>query len=169
ARSTRYASRGPSRTRWPTSSSAIPPGSSACGPRSSAIARCWRRTRSGTRRAAPPAGGARAGPRLRRSWEPSLGLPLFAYGLLVNGLPYLLPRWLAHPHARKETDYPPPRLPASVLGFPIFWALEIWIVWRLTSLGWAFLFALSLPISGLLAYRYLRGVGRLRSQLRFGC
>ena len=41
-------------------------------------------------------------------------------------------------------------------------------MWRLTSLGWAVLFALSLPISGLLAYRYLRGVGRLRSQLRFG-
>jgi glycerol-3-phosphate O-acyltransferase/dihydroxyacetone phosphate acyltransferase len=105
---------------------------------------------------------------LRRSWEASLGLPLFAYGLLVNGLPYLLPRWLAHRTARKETDYATTRLLASVLAFPIFWALEIWIVWRLTSLGWAFLFALSLPISGLLAYRYLRGVGRLRSQLRFG-
>jgi 1-acyl-sn-glycerol-3-phosphate acyltransferase len=106
--------------------------------------------------------------RLRRSWEASLGLPLFAYGLLVNGLPYLLPRWLAHRTARKETDYATTRLLASIVAFPIFWALEIWIVWRLSSLGWAVLFALSLPVSGLLAYRYLRGVGRLRAQLRFG-
>ena len=28
------------------------------------------------------------------------------------------------------------------------------VVWRLTSLGWAAIFALSLPVSGLLAYRY---------------
>ena len=114
------------------------------------------------------AGRARGRARLRRSWEVSLGLPLFAYGLLVNGLPYLLPRWLAHRTARKETDYATTRLLASILAFPLFWALEIWIVWRLTGLGWAFLFALSLPVSGLLAYRYLRGVGRLRSRLRFG-
>ena len=34
--------------------------------------------------------------------------------------------------------------------------------------GWALLFAASLPVSGLLAYRYLGGVGRLRGQIRFG-
>ncbi|HEU4437661.1 MAG TPA: lysophospholipid acyltransferase family protein [Methylomirabilota bacterium] len=106
--------------------------------------------------------------RLRRSWEASLGLPVFAYGLLVNGLPYLLPRWLARRTARKETDYATTRLLASIVALPLFWALEVWIVWRLTGAGWALLFALSLPVSGLLAYRYLRGVGRLRSQLRFG-
>jgi hypothetical protein len=114
------------------------------------------------------AGRTRDRARLRHSWEASLGLPFFVYGLLVNGLPYLLPRWLAHRTARKETDYATTRLLASIVAFPLFWALEIWAVWRLSSLGWALLFALSLPVSGLLAYRYLRGVGRLRSQLRFG-
>ncbi|HEX7785413.1 MAG TPA: lysophospholipid acyltransferase family protein [Methylomirabilota bacterium] len=114
------------------------------------------------------AGATRGRARLRRSWEASLGLPVFAYGLLVNGLPYLLPRWLAHRTARKETDYATTRLLASVFAFPLFWALEVWIVWRLTSAGWTLLFALSLPVSGLLAYRYLRGVGRLRDQFRFG-
>ena len=89
-------------------------------------------------------------------------------GLLVNGLPYLLPRWLARRTARKETDYATTRLLASIVALPLFWALEVWIVWRLAGAGWALLFALSLPVSGLLAYRYLRGVGRLRSQLRFG-
>jgi 1-acyl-sn-glycerol-3-phosphate acyltransferase len=109
--------------------------------------------------------GTRAG--LRRSWEASLGLPFFAYGLAVNGLPYLLPRLLAHRTARKETDYATTRLLASVVAFPLFWALEIWIVWRLAGLGWAVGFAASLPASGLLAYRYLGGVGRLQSRLRF--
>jgi hypothetical protein len=115
-------------------------------------------------RAERPAGRAR----LRRSWEASLGLPFFAYGLLVNGLPYLLPRWLARRTARKETDYATTRLLASIVAFPLFWALEVWVVWRLSSLAWAGLFALSLPLSGLVAYRYLGGMGRLRSQLRFG-
>jgi 1-acyl-sn-glycerol-3-phosphate acyltransferase len=115
-------------------------------------------------RAERPAGRAR----LRRSWEASLGLPFFAYGLLVNGLPYLLPRWLARRTARKETDYATTRLLASIVAFPLFWALEVWVIWRLSSLAWAGLFALSLPLSGLVAYRYLGGMGRLRSQLRFG-
>lgn len=106
--------------------------------------------------------------RLRRSWEASIGLPFFAYGLVVNGLPYLLPRWIARRTARKETDYATTRLLASIVAFPLFWAVEIWIVWRLLGSAWAGAFALSLPLSGLLAYRYLGGVGRLRNQLRFG-
>ena len=106
--------------------------------------------------------------RLRRSWEASIGLPFFAYGLVVNGLPYLLPRWIARRTARKETDYATTRLLASIVAFPLFWAVEIWIVWRLLGSAWAGGFALSLPLSGLLAYRYLGGVGRLRNQLRFG-
>lgn len=106
--------------------------------------------------------------RLRHSWEASIGLPFFAYGLVVNGLPYLLPRWLARRTARKETDYATTRLLASVVAFPLFWALEIWIVWRLLGPVWALGFALSLPVSGLLAYRYLGGMNRLRNQLRFG-
>jgi 1-acyl-sn-glycerol-3-phosphate acyltransferase len=106
--------------------------------------------------------------RLRHSWEASVGLPFFAYGLAVNGLPYLLPRWLARRTARKETDYATTRLLASIVAFPLFWAVEIWIVWRLLGPAWGLGFALSLPLSGLLAYRYLGGMSRLRNQLRFG-
>ncbi|MGH7399220.1 MAG: hypothetical protein ACRELW_16960, partial [Candidatus Rokuibacteriota bacterium] len=115
-------------------------------------------------RAQPVRGHAR----LQRSWEASIGLPFFAYGLAVNALPYLLPRWLARRTARKETDYATTRLLASIVAFPLFWALEIWIVWRFLGLSWALGFALSLPVTGLLAYRYLGGMSRLRSQLSFG-
>jgi hypothetical protein len=79
-----------------------------------------------------------------------------------------VPRWLARRTARKETDYATTRLLASIVAFPLFWALEVWIVWRLLGPVWALGFALSLPVSGLLAYRYLGGMGRLRNQLRFG-
>ncbi len=57
---------------------------------------------------------------------------------------------------------------AAIVAFPLFWGLETWIVWRVAGSLWATAFAVSLPLSGLLAYRYLRGVGRLRTRVRFG-
>jgi hypothetical protein len=54
------------------------------------------------------------------------------------------------------------------VAFPLFWTLETSLVWRLLGLPWALGFALSLPVSGLIAYRYLGGMSRLQSQLRFG-
>jgi 1-acyl-sn-glycerol-3-phosphate acyltransferase len=95
------------------------------------------------------------------------GLPLFAYGAAVNALPYVAPRWLARRLARKETDYATIRLLASVVAFPLFWGLETWLVARLAGGWWAAAFALSLPVSGVVAYRYLIGAGWLRARLRF--
>jgi hypothetical protein len=105
--------------------------------------------------------------RLRASGLATLALPLFAYGAAVNGLPYLVPRWLARRFARKETDYATIRLLASMVAFPVFWAIETWVVWRLAGAGWALAFAVSLPVSGLIAYHYWAGLARLRSRLRF--
>jgi hypothetical protein len=95
-----------------------------------------------------------------------LGLPVFAYGAVVNALPYFIPRWLARRTARKETDYATTRFLASVVAFPLFWGFEIWLVARLAGGRWALVFAASLPVSGLLAYRYLVGADRLRQGLR---
>jgi glycerol-3-phosphate O-acyltransferase/dihydroxyacetone phosphate acyltransferase len=105
--------------------------------------------------------------RLVYSWDAVVGLPFFGYGAVVNALPYFVPRWLARRMARKETDYATIRLLASVVAFPVFWTLEIWLVWRAAGPAWAAAFALSLPLSGLIAYRYLIGAGWLRSRLRF--
>jgi hypothetical protein len=106
--------------------------------------------------------------RIRTGWEAVLGFPIFAYGALVNALPYYIPRWLAQRTARKETDYATTRLLASIVAYPVFWGLEIWLVWMILGLRPAALFALTLPLSGLLAYRYLIGAGRLGRQLRLG-
>jgi glycerol-3-phosphate O-acyltransferase / dihydroxyacetone phosphate acyltransferase len=105
--------------------------------------------------------------RLVYSWDAIVGLPFFGYGLLVNGLVYFVPRWLARRMARKETDYATIRLLASIVAIPLFWGLETWLVFRTAGLGWAVAFAVSLPLSGLIAYRYLIGAGWLRVRLRF--
>jgi glycerol-3-phosphate O-acyltransferase/dihydroxyacetone phosphate acyltransferase len=106
--------------------------------------------------------------RLGRGSRASLAFPFFLYGVVVNGLPYFLPRWISRRLSKKETDYATTRFLSSVVAIPLFWSLETWLVWRLGGPLWAALFALSLPLSGLLAYRYLGGLGRLRSQIRLG-
>jgi 1-acyl-sn-glycerol-3-phosphate acyltransferase len=111
---------------------------------------------------------ARLPRRILTGWEAVVGLPVFAYGVVVNALPYYLPRWLAHRTARRETDYATTRFLASIVAYPVFWGLEIWLVWRALGPLWALPFALTLPLSGLLAYRYLVGAGRLRHQMRLG-
>src|SRR5882724_1295763 len=70
--------------------------------------------------------------------------------------------------ARQPTDYAATRLLASVVAFPFFWAIETSLVGWAAGLGWALAFFLSLPLGGLIAYRYLVGTGWLRHQLRFG-
>jgi 1-acyl-sn-glycerol-3-phosphate acyltransferase len=105
--------------------------------------------------------------RLVYSWEAVVGFPFFVYGAALNGLPYLLPRLLAQRMARKETDYATIRLLASIVSYPLLYALEIWLVLRLLGGPAALIVGLSLPISGLIAYRYVAGAGRFRSRLRF--
>ena len=106
--------------------------------------------------------------RLRLTWEAIVGLPVFVYGAVVNFLPYWIPRWVARRMSRKETDYATWRFLTAMLALPLFWGLEILVVGRLAGAAAVAVFALSLPISGVLAYRYWVGAGRLRSRLRFG-
>jgi len=106
--------------------------------------------------------------RVARSWQTIVGLPLFSYGAAVNFLPYYLPGWLAERMSRRQTDYATTRLFASVVAFPLFWALETSLVGWAAGLRWALAFFVSLPLGGLIAYQYLAGTGRLRRQLRFG-
>ena len=105
--------------------------------------------------------------RIRRGWEALVGFPLFVYGACVNAAVYWLPRWVARRMSRKETDYATWRFLASIVAYPLFWGLETWIVWRVAGASWAAAFAVSLPLSGVLAYRYWVGAGRLLSRLRF--
>jgi glycerol-3-phosphate O-acyltransferase / dihydroxyacetone phosphate acyltransferase len=105
--------------------------------------------------------------RLVNSWDAVVGFPFFVYGAVVNAAPYFLPRALAHRTARKETDYATIRLLASIVAYPVFYALETWAVLRLTGPTVAALFAVSLPTSGMIAYRYLAGAGRFQRRLRF--
>ncbi len=104
---------------------------------------------------------------LSRSGLGVIGLPVFAYGAMVNALPYYVPRWFARKITNKEVYYATARFLGSIVLFPLSWGIETWVIWRLTNLKIAVLFFASLPLSGLLAYHYLRGMARFRQELRF--
>ena len=106
--------------------------------------------------------------RIRRGWEAIVGFPFFVYGATVNFLPYWIPRWVARHMSRKETDYATWRFLTAMVALPLFWTLETWIVARLAGPAAALVFLVTLPVSGVIAYRYWVGAGRLRSRLRFG-
>ena len=110
----------------------------------------------------------RRGPRQRvkYGWEAIAGFPVFLYGAALNMLPYYIPRWLARRLAHKETDYMTIRLLAGIVAFPLFWGVETWIASRWLSAAGALAFALSLPVSGVLTYRYLVGARRFRASVR---
>ena len=75
---------------------------------------------------------------------------------------------IAQRFADKETSYATTRLLAAIVAFPLFWGLETWIVWRVAGSSGPPPSRYRLPLTGLLAYRYLGGVGRLRTRVRFG-
>ena len=109
--------------------------------------------------------GERAPHRLRSSTAAVLGLPVFLYGSVVNALPYLIPR-VAGPRLRPEGDGlrdDPSALEHRRLSHSAGGS-------RSGSSGGSRERAgrspsrVSLPLTGLLAYHYLRGLGRLRAQ-----
>src|SRR3989442_1016081 len=105
--------------------------------------------------------------RIVSSRDAIVGFPFFLYGTLVNLLPYLVPRWLARRTARKETDYATVRLLASIVAVPVFYGLETWLVFRAARGLAAALFALYLPLSRMISYRYLAGDRPVCHRLRF--
>ena len=93
-----------------------------------------------------------------------LGFPLFLYGEVMNFLPYSLPRFLSRRLARKETDYATAKLLVIVVGLPLFYGLQTWLVWRVFGRAVGLLYGVSLPLSGLFALRYWAEIrGMIRS------
>jgi len=93
----------------------------------------------------------------------SLGLPFFIYGFLNNFLPFRIPFWCARAISKRPEFHGSIAYTTGTFTFLIFYSLQIWLVskyvsdWRLV-LG----YALSLPISGLLAFYYYKRFNSIR-------
>ncbi|NJO87822.1 MAG: hypothetical protein HC831_01850 [Chloroflexia bacterium] len=101
----------------------------------------------------------------------SLGLiltfPIFLYGFFNNFIPYYLPR----PLTRKLKDRQFTSSINFVFGlifYPVFYLIQFSFVWIFTEIWWIkFLYLVSLPISGILAFKTHRFFIKIKAQWKF--
>ncbi|MFD2512786.1 lysophospholipid acyltransferase family protein [Pontibacter locisalis] len=85
-----------------------------------------------------------------------LGMPVYLYGLIHNYIPYIIPSKVARAVTKEEEWYAPIMLTVGIFSFPLFYALEGWLVWKLFTPDFLLfmLYLLSLPVSGFFTLRY---------------
>ena len=97
------------------------------------------------------------------------GGPVWLWGAVNNYLPYWLPARVANRLTREVEFIAPIMMVTGMITFPLFYALQTWLVWRLTHSGlWAGLYLLSLPVTGFFALAFDRWLTAWRGQWRVG-
>lgn len=98
-----------------------------------------------------------------------IGFPVALYGWLHRLIPAALVAWVANrftdAHARKA-QAPHTSMLTGLAGFSVCYAVYVWLVHR--WFGWpvSLWYAVSLPVAGLIAHYYLRGMVRLGDACR---
>lgn len=108
--------------------------------------------------------------------------PIYAWGVLTNFIPYIIPGAVAAKLTRETEYWSSIMVMLGMFLFPIFYAAEIWLFHHFWGhIPWATVaFGLSLPLSGLLALDYwlrlqrfialvrLHGMGGMRGSVYAG-
>lgn len=95
-----------------------------------------------------------------------LGLPLALLGIVVHALPYGLTTLAlrAIPHEPdEEATY---GIAAAIVLYPLCWALEAWLAWRLGGTGWLVAFLVALGPTGFFALSWRARLDRVRREAR---
>lgn len=83
------------------------------------------------------------------------GFPIWLYGVINSYLPYRIPGWVAQMLTKREEHFGSIYLIIGMATFPLFYGIQTAIVAWLTGNMWiALAYLVSLPITGLIAYRY---------------
>jgi glycerol-3-phosphate O-acyltransferase/dihydroxyacetone phosphate acyltransferase len=95
-----------------------------------------------------------------------LGLPLALWGMVNHAIPYQLTKVvsrLMRPVADREATY---KVFVGIVAYPLCWAVQSWLVWRLGG-GWLLgIFIASLVPTGLFALTWRERVERFRREVR---
>ena len=96
----------------------------------------------------------------------ALGLPLALWGIVSHAVPYWLTgpivKWLGQTAEEEATD----KMAVGLVIYPLLWAVEGWLVWRLAGRGSLVVFLLLILPSGLLALVWRERLGRFMRQAR---
>ncbi|UCE04012.1 MAG: 1-acyl-sn-glycerol-3-phosphate acyltransferase [Candidatus Latescibacterota bacterium] len=96
----------------------------------------------------------------------ALGLPVAAYGVVWNYVPYKLTGWFADRLVREETKRHFAQLSVGTLLYLLYYPLLLLLAYRVLEPLATVLFAVSLPLSGFFARAYARWSVRRRRMLR---
>lgn len=96
-----------------------------------------------------------------------VGLPVAAYGVANNFIPYIV----SESFAKKFVDERTKILSALFIGggivFILFYALQVFAVWYFKGPLWSSLYFLSLPITGLFALAYIKDIRKEQERISF--
>jgi glycerol-3-phosphate O-acyltransferase/dihydroxyacetone phosphate acyltransferase len=106
----------------------------------------------------------------RLAWL-GLGLPLAVWGIVAHALPYVVTDLAVRRLIETEEEEATDKIAAGVVLYPVFWAIEGWIVWRIFGRGGLAVFVVLLAPSALLALawreRFAEFARQARAFLRF--
>lgn len=96
----------------------------------------------------------------------ALGLPLALWGIVSHAAPY----WLTGPIVKRlgqtAEEEATAKMAVGLVIYPLLWAIEGWLVWRLAGRGALVVFLLLIVPSGLLALVWRERLGRFMRQAR---
>ncbi len=94
-----------------------------------------------------------------------IGLPFYLFGLINNYLPFEIPGWIARKTSKTPEFIGAIGMVGGMFTFLIFYTIQILLVWKFTSSSlFTFLYALSLPITGLFAYWYYYTILKIKAR-----
>ena len=93
------------------------------------------------------------------------GFPIFLYGGINNYLPFKIPGIIANRMASRREFIGAIGMAAGLFTFLIFYSLQITFFWKFSRDTWlTFLYAFSLPVSGLFAYSYYYTIEKIKAR-----
>ncbi len=96
----------------------------------------------------------------------TLGLPLACWGIVSHAAPYWLTGQIVKRLGRTTEEEATDKMAVGLVFYPLLWAVEGWLVWRLAGRGALLLFVLLIVPSGLLALVWRERLGRFLRQAR---
>jgi hypothetical protein len=96
----------------------------------------------------------------------ALGLPVACWGIVCQAAPYWLTGQIAKRLGTTSEEEATDKMAVGLVIYPLLWAMEGWLVWRLAGRGALLLFVLLVVPSGLLALAWRERFGRVVRQAR---
>ncbi len=95
-----------------------------------------------------------------------LALPLSIWGFLNSGIPFYLTRHLTKLFAKNKDQYETTKMLLGLILFPVFWAIQTYVVYQYSGIKIALFYLLSIIIASIVAMKTRGEMGRIKENLK---